>query len=255
MPDLPTPEPHGAVDVREVLGSIGRGFEENGDALALAAYCEWLGAAAGDRDEAAAAFARAAGALPRVDALDAGRESRRHWRPLDNAILRRLIAPLERRGLRALDLNHQDLLDCGLDVFANLTALARLNLAWCGRLRGSLEPLGGLRDLEVLDLSFCLDLAGTLEPLSRLTKLRSLSTRACSNLGGVLAPLKACPLRDLDVSQCLFSGRISALNADLLERLNVENADGIDGIGEYRSKRRGSVRIQGRSTRIGATSW
>ena len=100
VPDLPTPEPHGAVDVREVLGSIGRGFEENGDALALAAYCEWLGAAAGDRDEAAAAFARAAGALPRVDALDAGRESRRHWRPLriEEALDEGLRGRLRRRS-------------------------------------------------------------------------------------------------------------------------------------------------------------
>ena len=53
----------------------------------------------------------------------------------------------------------------------------------------------------------------------------------------------------------LLEGAISALNADLLERLNVDNAEGIAGIGEYRSKRRGSVTIRGRTSRVGATSW
>ena len=33
------------------------------------------------------------------------------------------------------------------------------------------------------------------------------------------------------------------------------NAEGIAGIGEYRSKRRGSVTIRGRTSRVGATSW
>ena len=69
-------------------------------------------------------------------------------------------------------------------------------------------------------------------------------------------PLREWPLRSLDVSQCLFTGNISeCVNTEAIVHLNVEHTEGLTGVGEFRSKRRASVKVLGRSSRLGSTSW
>ena len=85
--------------------------------------------------------------------------------------------------------------------------------------------------------------------------LEALNARFCPKLQGELAPLGRCPLKKLDLAQCvLVSGSVTALDLDTLEALCVEGT-GVTGVGELKQRRRTNVRISGHRNSQGATAW
>ena len=145
-------------------------------------------------------------------------------------------------------------------TMGGLSSLVTLDLAWCDRLQGTLEPLGGLGNLEALCLHFCVGLRGRLEPLAKLTKLRDLdlgccmdldgsldplgdlaslqrlNLRACAKLRGTLGPLGACEnLKSLDIRDTFVTGSIARLFRPLhnLEVLDLKGT-AVEDIGEFK---------------------
>lgn len=106
------------------------------------------------------------------------------------------------KELRDLDLSGANLTDGALEQLAKLPALRRLNLAGAEIGDEGIMHLSSSKALESLDLTRTKVTDAGLASLAGLAKLRVLTLAETQVQGSGLAALAACPLEELDLSEC-----------------------------------------------------